>query len=201
MAKYKVPGKGKYERNALTQEELVKITEYVPTNYRSKIFHDIFLFQYYSAGSRFGDALKLKWKDIDEGYIHREEEKTEKERYIPLNNSTLHIIQKYNGNQSEYVFDLDQPNGNFTNKQWTLYKAKTLASMNSYLKTMKENLRIKTHISSHTSRHSFATHSFEKTQDIKSTSLMIGHSMLATTEKYVHAKEKLSHELLEKVYQ
>ncbi len=201
LDKYKIPGKGKYSKNALSQEDMKRISEYEPKNHRSKIFHDIFLFQYYSAGSRFGDVLKLKWNDIKNGYIHRQEEKTEKERTIPLNNSSLYIIRKYQGNESEYVFDLDQPKSNISNETWSKYKSKVLASMNSYLKTMRETLGIKTHISSHTSRHTFASHSFEVTQDIKSTSLLIGHSMLATTEKYVHTDEKMNKKLFERVYE
>lgn len=200
LSKYRVPTVRKYFKNALTQKEFQKVIDFTPTNPRSKIFHDLFLFQYYSAGSRFGDALKLKWTDIEKNQINRVEEKTEKERAIPLNNSSIFIINKYKGNRSEYVFDLDQPTGKFTNQEWSIYKSKILSSMNSYLKTMKECLYIKTHISSHTSRHTFASHCFEKTQDIKSTSLLIGHSMLATTERYVHTDENDNKKLFKKVY-
>lgn len=200
LAKFRVPSQKKHLKNALSQEDFNKITSFEPQHIRSKIFHDLFLFQYYSAGSRFGDALKLKWTDIDNGMINRLEEKTGKERSIPLNNSSLFIINKYRRNGSEYVFDLGQPIGNFTNEEWSLYKSKTLSGMNSYLKTMQENLNIKTHISSHTIRHTFASHCFEKTKDIKSTSLLIGHSMLATTERYVHTNENDNKKLFKKVY-
>ena len=200
LAKYKVPTKKKFNKNALSQNEFERVVQFEPQNERSKIFHDLFLFQYYSAGSRFGDALKLRWTEIEKGTIYRQEEKTEKERTIPLNNSSLYIINKYRGNQSDYVFDLGQPSGNFTNEEWSIYKAKTLSGMNSYLKTMRDSLNIKTHISSHTSRHTFASHCFEKTQDIKSTSMLIGHSMLATTERYVHTDENDNKKLFKKVY-
>jgi integrase len=201
LDKYRAPSREKYEKGALSQEELEKIMSYKPKNALSQIYLDIFLFQYFSAGSRVGDVLRMRWNDLSEDGLKRVEEKTGKERMLPINAAMKSILDKYRGRSVEYVFNLDQPSAEVTNKEWCLYKDRILASINSSLKTVRKNLNLSTHISSHTSRHTFATHTFETTKDVKTTSLLMGHSKLATTEMYLHADEKVSNDLFAKVYE
>jgi site-specific recombinase XerD len=200
LDKYRAPAKEKYEKGALSQEELEKVMNYRPKNALSQIYLDIFLFQYFSAGSRVGDVLRMRWKDIQGDSLKRVEEKTGKERLLPINAAMRSILNKY-PRKTDFVFDLQQPDPDGDNRTWCLFKDKTLSCINSSLKTVRKNLNLSTHISSHTSRHTFATHTFETTKDVKTTSLLIGHSKLATTEMYLHADEQINNDLFAKVYE
>lgn len=201
IQKFRAPNREKYEKGALTQEELQLLMRHKPKNPLSQVYLDIFLFQYFSAGSRVGDVLRMRWEDLKENTLKRTEEKTGKERSLPVNAIMKAILKKYEGRSKEYVFPLNQPSPSVDNREWCLYKDRIIASLNSCLKTIQKNLKLSTHISSHTSRHTFATHTFEATRDIKTTSLLIGHSKLATTEMYLHADEQLNNDLFAKVYQ
>jgi len=171
----------------------------------SILYLDIFLFQYFSAGSRFGDVLKMKWADIeDEGKILRRiEEKTGKDRRIPINQAMKWIFDKYaeKSDKKGYVFPLKHPSlGTIHNKEWNDYKYNMISKVNSSLKTIKNNLNLKVHLSTHVSRHTFATHTFNVTKDIKTTSNIIGHSSMSTTEKYVHEQGDTYENMIGEVY-
>ncbi len=198
--KYRITSKLKYEKGALSQEDLGKIIQFKPKNVLSQVYIDIFLFQYFSAGSRVGDVIRMRWVDVGADTLKRVEEKTGKERMLPINTAMRAILDKYKGNSVEFVFDLKQPSLEVSNEEWCKYKDKVLSSINSALKTVRKNLNLSTYISSHTSRHTFATHTFETTKDVKTTSLMMGHSKLATTEMYLHANEQLPLDMFAEVY-
>jgi integrase/recombinase XerD len=198
--RYRVTSKGKYEKGALSQEDLGKIIRYKPKNALSQIYMDIFLFQYFSAGSRVGDVLRMRWQDVGTDTLKRVEEKTGKERSLPINSAMKAILDKYRGHSVDYVFDLKQPAPTVPNEEWCHYKDRVLSNINSALRTIRKNLNLPTHISSHTSRHTFATHTFETTKDVKTTSLMMGHSKLATTEMYLHTSEQLPLDMFAQVY-
>ena len=59
-----------------------------------------------------------------------------------------------------------------------------------------KNLSLKTHVTPHTLRHTFATHLLNNGADIKSVQELLGHSSLNTTGIYTH----VSNERIKEIY-
>jgi integrase/recombinase XerD len=59
-------------------------------------------------------------------------------------------------------------------------------SIRSMVHQAKEAAGIQKQVTTHTMRHSFATHQLEDGVDIRKIQLMLGHRSLRTTAKYLH---------------
>lgn len=95
--------------------------------------------------------------------------KTTKPLYIPLSGQALKWMPEHNGSESgDHVF------GNLVN----------YGNVNENLKKWAEAAGIRKHISYHTSRHSFATMMLTLGADLYTTSKLLGHSNVKTTQIY-----------------
>ena len=94
-------------------------------------------------------------------------------------------------------FTIEQPeqmcyNG-FVNKHGDKY---TVEEIELIVKDIMKHLSIKTHVTPHTLRHTFATHLLNNGADIRSVQELLGHSNLSTTGIYTH----VSSDRLKEVY-
>ncbi len=159
-----------------------------------------------STGIRVGEALALKWSDIDfeKSIVHinknvalvknRDAQKNDKRyvvveqtaktrsgiRIVPLNNlavSSLEKLKKINGN---FEFVLANSKGGYT-----LHK-----NLDRVFKNILENCGLeKTGI--HTLRHTFASKLFRSGTDLKIISEILGHSDIqVTSDIYVHVMQE-----------
>lgn len=172
---YELDSKDKFQktpssREYLTTDELKALMD-VPTG--SPITKQTFLFCCFT-GLRHSDMVALRWKDIqktDDGYmIHIPSmQKTGKPVIVPLGNQAKSWLPERNeGLPEDKVF----------------VNAPTLCCANRALKHMAEKAGIDKVVSFHVSRHTFATMTLTAGGDIYTTSKLLGHTNIHTTEIY-----------------
>ncbi|NCC98093.1 MAG: site-specific tyrosine recombinase XerD [Bacteroidia bacterium] len=138
----------------------------------------------YSCGLRVSELINLKLSCIywDEEYL-KVEGKGSKQRLVPISKTALKEIRNYlpdrnaltitKGN-GDYVF-LNRRGGKLTRQMVFMW-----------LKRYASEAEIKTVISPHTLRHSFATHLLEGGANLRVIQEMLGHESILTTEIYTH---------------
>lgn len=142
----------------------------------------------YATGLRVSELLGLKLGDLhlDAGYL-RCWGKGDKERVVPLGSESEAAVQRYLANgrpqllgerRSEFLF-VNHRGGSF--------------SRQGFWKRIKQygvKANIRTSISPHVLRHSFATHLLENGADLRSVQLMLGHADISTTQIYTHVNRE-----------
>jgi len=160
----------------LSKEEVVQLYKAV-----SYIKHKAMILTLYSTGIRASELTHLKVSDIDSKrmQIRIDQGKGGKDRYVRLSEKLLKILRLYW--RSEKI----KP------KTWLFpgYGEDSPLSRHSVTKMIlkaREKAGIQKHVTTHTVRHTCATHMLESGENIKKIALMLGHSSLKTTGKYLH---------------
>ena len=179
----------------LSQDEiktLFKATDYSNEQERIRKRDKVILVLLYSCGLRRNEVINLKIKDIvfDAARIHVRKGKNYKERFVPINNYNLKIIE-------EYIYDYRPLFYNYKQTEYLLinYRGKPLQgqSLSNRLTaiveaTNNEQLKAK-NLTPHILRHSIATHLLEKGANMETISQFLGHSSLESTQIYTHLLE------------
>ena len=135
----------------------------------------------YSTGMRRSELIGLKNSSIDLSQSTvKVIGKRNKERQIPLLNSLIGTIKKYQLLKSVNGSNVD--NFFITKKGDMLYPTLVYRIINEYFS--KVSLKIKK--SPHVIRHSFATHLLNEGADLNSVKELLGHASLASTQVYTH---------------
>lgn len=142
-------------------------------NTGSPITKQTFMFCCFT-GLRHSDMLALRWKDIqktDDGLVIHvpSMQKTKKPVIVPLGEQALKWMPKQ---------------GDAANTDKVFSNAPTLGCANRALKHMAKNAGITKLVTFHTSRHTFATLTITAGADIFTTSKLLGHTNVHTTEIY-----------------
>jgi len=153
------------------------------------IKHRAMLLTLYSTGIRASELTHLKVSDIDSKrmLVRIEEGKNSKDRYVRLSEKLLELLRSY------WISQTPKP------KTWLFpgYGDDSPLSRHSVQKMilkLKEKASIKKQVSTHTMRHTFATHMLESGVDIRRIQLMLGHRSLRTTAIYLHVASNYLHE-------
>ena len=133
----------------------------------------------YDCGLRTFEACNLKWNDIsfDRQQVHIKKGKGGKDRIVPISFKTLQVLSVYRKSfpSMNYVFKAfgkDEPvNNQFIRKR--LKECLGLAGLDTTLTT-------------HSLRHSYATHLLEAGEDIQTVQQRLGHKSVSTTMIYLH---------------
>ncbi len=144
------------------------------------IKHKCIIALLYSAGLRRSELLNLKISDIisDRMLILIRQSKGNKDRYVGLSKTMLHLLRNYYTVYKPQVW-LFEGQG----EKGTKY------SVESVLKAVKKAAKragISRNITPHMLRHSFATHHLEKGTDLRYIQEFLGHNSSKTTEIYTH---------------
>jgi len=163
--------------SVLSEEEILRIISST-TNLK----HKAILVTIYSCGLRLSELLNLKITDIqsDRHLLLIRDGKGKKDRHTILSETTLALLRKYYlaFKPKEYLFE-GQEGGRYSMK-----------SVQNIVKHSLKAAKITKPASTHTLRHSFATHLLENGTDLRYIQMLLGHSSPKTTEIYAHVSTK-----------
>ena len=132
----------------------------------------------YGAGLRVSEAVALKISDIDSprGLIRVEQGKGRKDRYAMLSPRLLEVLRRYwrAARPQYYLFP-----------SWRQNRHLSTTSLQLACREAALRAGLKKKITVHTLRHSFATHLLENGADIRIIQVLLGHSRIDTTARYV----------------
>jgi integrase/recombinase XerC len=140
---------------------------------------------FYTTGIRRAELIGLTENSID---YHKKELKVlgkrNKERLIPLLDSTLKYIDTYINVKNKHFSNVKIDNSLFlTKKGKKIYETLVYRVINSYL----SSVSVKHKKSPHMLRHTFATHLLNNGADLNSIKELLGHSSLAATQVYTQS--------------
>ena len=157
-------------REFLTVDEVKKLME---TPAPKEVIKQAFLFSCF-CGLRWSDLCGLTWANIEQNngryYVNISMQKTKERLYLPLNSRAISYLPKREerNKAAECVFKDMGSN----------------AMANYYLKMWCKAAGITKNISFHVARHTFATTSLTLGADLYTTSKLLGHTNIATTQIY-----------------
>jgi integrase/recombinase XerD len=132
----------------------------------------------YAAGLRVSEAVRLKPAAIDSQrmVIRVEAGKGQKDRYVMLSPRLLELLREYwkTARPKEWLFP-----GRRLGEPITTY------AVEDACRGARERSGITRPITPHSLRHAFAVHLLESGTDLRRIQLLLGHSNLATTSKYL----------------
>lgn len=175
------------QRCYLTAEELQAIMNAQPLSPGAAATKQAFLFSCF-CGLRVSDIERLTWDDIKttagQMQIEITMQKTQEPLYIPISKQAQAYLPERQGGK---VFTLA-----------------TSHSVNKHVQQLAAAAGITKHVTFHTARHTFATLLLTKGADLYTTSKLLGHTDISTTQIYakiVDAKKREAVELLNSVFE
>ncbi|MCD6193856.1 MAG: site-specific tyrosine recombinase XerD [Candidatus Aminicenantes bacterium] len=185
-ASFSAPKAWKSLPEFLTVEEVEKLLRQpdlkTPVGLRDRALLELM----YATGLRVSEVIELRVDDLrfDEGFLICRG-KGNKERIVPVGQTALFHVQGY----ISQVRPLWLKKG--SSKLFLSSWGKGLTRQAVWKIIRKYCLRagIKTKVSPHILRHSFATHLLERGADLRSVQLMLGHSQITTTQIYTHVTQ------------
>jgi site-specific recombinase XerD len=162
--------------NVISREDIQKMLD-ITRNQKHKTIISIL----YGCGLRLSEVLSLKIEDIDFNmkvmYVIG---KGDKQRMIPIGSNLVKQIKRY---QKSYLPKVHLFNGQNSLK----YSGKSIQQI---VQNKALEVGIKTKVTPHTLRHSFATHLLEDGVDLRVIQELLGHASSKTTEIYTYVSRK-----------
>jgi integrase/recombinase XerD len=144
----------------------------------------------YSTGLRVSELTGLRVADVDTkvGSV-RCIGKGDKERIVPVGRKALGMVEKYlrEARPQLVVKKSGTIAALFLNRRG---KALTRVGVWKILSNYGREAKLRSPLTPHVLRHSFATHLLERGADLRSVQLMLGHSDISTTQIYTHLVEE-----------
>jgi len=151
----------------------------------SLLKHSILLATIYGCGLRCAEARQLAVADVDfqRGMVHVRHGKGGKDRYVPLGDMLSRGIAKYLDAERPRRWLFEGVNGNALSQRGTQWVVSQTVKKAGIIKE----------VTTHTLRHTYATHLLEQGLDILSIKELLGHESIETTMIYLHIAQPSSH--------
>lgn len=163
--------------NYLNYNEMEELLESIDISTTEGLEKRLLIEMFYSTGCRVSEMINVKINDIDfTNKTIRIMGKGSKERIVYFGD----YASKYLDN---YLNKVKCDKYLFTNKKG---EKLTINEVEQIVKDIMKHITIKTHVTPHTLRHTFATHLLNNGADIRTVQELLGHANLSTTGIYTH---------------
>jgi integrase/recombinase XerC len=147
---------------------------------------------FYATGMRLSELRALDWADLDLfGDQVKLEGKGRKERIVPLGRKSVQALRRYEPRRTEV---LHRAGGGDRNAVFLSERGRRLSGrqLQHIVRAFLEAAADDAGLSTHSLRHSFATHLLDGGADLLAVKELLGHTSLSTTRIYTHtSKERL----------
>ncbi len=140
----------------------------------------------YASGLRVSELVGLDLQDLlAEQRTLRVLGKGRKERLVPYHEQAAAVLDVYLGLRSAFLAQKELPPSPalFLNQRGGRL---TPTSVRALLRSALEAAAVRSRISPHALRHSFATHLLNRGMDLRAIQELLGHASLSTTQRYTH---------------
>ncbi len=147
--------------------------------------HRLVLAMLYGCGLRCFELRNLQLKDLDfdRGMLHIRQGKGRKDRYVPLSEMQIRGLKKYITAENPAIWCFT---GNDREGKTVPLSAQGVQWI---VKEARKHSGIKKEVTTHSLRHSYATHLLEMGLDIISVKDLLGHADIQTTLTYLHVAQ------------
>lgn len=163
-------------KRILSEEQVLKLID-APTRQRDKLLLRLM----YAAGLRVSEVCGLVWSDLlPNGVLHIRQGKGQKERFVTISDGMVERLTAYrDGAGDEAPIFLSQKGSKLDESQ-----------VHRIVKGAAAMVGLPADASAHWLRHSHASHSLDRGANLVAVRDTLGHSSIATTNKYLHSKRK-----------
>lgn len=199
------------ERNILTQEEIKQLYEatFISGRHNSSAIGQrdrAIIAVFYGCGLRKDEGARLNIIDIDtyKGLLFVRKAKGNKQRYVPIAPKHLEDIKDYLENGRNWFLQDNNYRKHASPVRKKIetddeaflinHEGKRMLSIYYRLSILKERAGIDKEFSTHTLRHSIATHLLQSGMKIEDIAKFLGHSSLESTQIYTHIVNTFSHD-------
>ena len=177
--------------NYLNYNEMEELLESIDISTTEGLEKRLLIEMFYSTGCRVSEMINVKISDIDfTNKTIRIMGKGSKERIVYFGD----YASKYLDN---YLSKVKCDKYLFTNKKG---EKLTINEVEQIVKDIMKHISIKTHVTPHTLRHTFATHLLNNGADIRTVQELLGHANLSTTGIYTHVSSDRLKDIYFKTY-
>jgi len=138
----------------------------------------------YASGLRASECLALRLEDLNiaTGYVTATG-KGNRQRLVPVGAQALKWVERYATTSRPALVKRGDPGALFVNRYGRPLSRQALWMV---IKRAGRRAGVRSAVSPHTLRHSFASHLLERGADLRSVQAMLGHADIATTQIYTH---------------
>jgi site-specific recombinase XerD len=161
----------------VSMEEVQKII-----NHATMYKHQVIMTLLYATGIRLGELTHLRIQDIDSsrGKIFIKHGKAAKDRYVDIPPSVITILRQYYVRKKPQIYL-------FNGRAKGIPMSSSAVQMS--IRIARKRAKILKQVSTHTFRHSYATHHLESGTNIVYLQRQMGHKHLKTTARYIQLSE------------
>lgn len=181
----------------LNYDQVDLFFEYIDTTTTVGIRNRAIIELLYSCGMRVNELLELKVDDVkmEEDIIIITKGKGGKQRLAPISRTASRWVQIYLGEVRSY-FETDDDRLFLSDRGKSLYQS----NIDAFIRKSGKKLQIPFPVSTHTWRHTFATHMIMGGADLLTLRDILGHTSITTTEIYLHMDVEHLRRVLEKYH-